>query len=84
MLGPLALIWVQVVPLIFISVAQPAVEHLIEWIMKRSGDISQVSWPTLLGSGPLVLVVGFLLFWLAWGLEPLLFIARFPAKKATA
>lgn len=83
-LGPLALIWVQVVPLIFISVAQPAVEHLIEWIMKRSGDISQVSWPTLLGSGPLVLVVGFLLFWLAWGLEPLLFIARFPAKKATA
>ena len=35
---------------------------------------------TLLTSGPLILVVSFLLFFLCWGLKPFLFIARYPAK----
>jgi hypothetical protein len=79
LLGPIALAWVQLVPLIFIEVAQPAVENLIEWTMKGK-ELGDVSWPALLGSGPLILSLGFLVFWAFWGLKPLLFIAKYPAK----
>lgn len=79
LLGPIALVWVELVPLLFALVAQPALEHLTEWTMKGK-TLADVSWPALLGSGPLILVFGFLLLWLCWGLKPFLFIARFPAK----
>jgi hypothetical protein len=78
-LGPIALAWIQSIPIVFIAVAKPAVENFIDWSMK-SGEPADIDWSTLLTSGPLVLVIGFLLVWLCWGLGPLLFLARYPTK----
>jgi hypothetical protein len=77
--GTLAVVWLQLTPLLFIEIAKPAAEKLIEYSV-GSGDTSHLNWPMLLSSGPLLLGVGFFLFWLCWGLKPLLFIARFPVK----
>lgn len=72
--GTLSLLWAFILPLLYISFAQPAVESLIE----SQVEGGEINWSMLLLSGPLVLTVGFLVFfWLVRGLKAMLYIIRF-------
>jgi hypothetical protein len=76
--GLLSLAWVLAFPLLYILGAQPAVGELIEVLTK--GD--EIPWGLLLTSGPVVLVLGFvLLLWAARGLKALAFLAKYKVPK---
>lgn len=76
--GLVSLAWALAFPLLYILGAQPAVGQLIEVLTK--GD--EIPWALLLTSGPLVLVLGFvLLLWAARGLRALAFLAKYKVPK---
>lgn len=79
--GLLSLGWALAFPLLYILVAQPAVGKLIEAL--TTGD--DIAWGLLLTSGPVVLVLGFvLLLWAARGMKALAFLAKHKVPKLGA
>ncbi|MFO0747143.1 MAG: hypothetical protein U1F43_15990 [Myxococcota bacterium] len=82
--GPIAAVWVQVLPVIFIFIAGIVVDAVVS---VRHDEA--VSWGALLLTGPVAMVVGLPLFvWLAQGFRALKFLRKFdhlqgsPEKKA--
>ncbi|MFN3198292.1 MAG: hypothetical protein ACE366_07710 [Bradymonadia bacterium] len=72
--GFISLLWAFILPPIYISFAQPAVEALID--SQTSGD--DISFSSLLLTGPLILTLGFIVFfWLVRGLKAMMFIIKF-------
>jgi hypothetical protein len=77
--GTGAVVLVQLIPLVFVFIAQWGLEKINTHVMAGVTDASQVSWSTLMLAGPLFLVVGYLaVFWAARGVKAIVYLKRYP------
>jgi hypothetical protein len=75
--GSAAALWTLVFPLIYIEVAE-RITHVLE----KSAEEKDPSWTFLLLSGPVLLVLGFLVaFWAARGLKGMGFLLKYNVKN---
>jgi hypothetical protein len=73
--GTLSLLWAQVLPLLFVAIAQEGIGKLIDVLTDGGGE---PPWTALLLSGPAILVFGFIaVFWAARGLKAITFILKY-------
>lgn len=87
--GALAALWSQLLPLLYITAALPAIGWLAErtmtkFVLNRAPEAQ--NWPFVLATGPAIFVVTFVLvFWLFRGMRSLGFLARYKvAGQASA
>lgn len=74
--GTVSLVWVQVLPLLFVAIAQEGIGKLIDALTEGGGE--DLPWTAILLSGPAILVIGFgLVFWAGRGLAGVKFILRY-------
>jgi len=80
--GTLALVWAQLLPLLFVAIAQEGVGKLIDALTSGDGD---PPWSAILLSGPAILVLGFIVvFWAARGLAGIGFIMKYKPQEIGA
>src|SRR5262249_39544495 len=73
--GVLSLVWAQVLPLVFVAIAQEGVGKLIDKLTDGASPDAPPPWAAILLSGPAILVFGFIVvFWAARGLKAITFI----------
>lgn len=80
--GTLALVWAQLLPLLFVAIAQEGVGKLIDALTSGDGD---PPWSAILLSGPGILVLGFIVvFWAARGLAGIRFVLKYKPQEIGA
>jgi hypothetical protein len=76
--GPVSILVAQVVPWLYLLLAEWVIEKINDKMMAGVTDPSQISWKAIMLMGPLVLVVGFLaVFWAARGFKALKFLIAY-------
>ena len=86
--GTASAVWAQVLPVLYILVAVEA----IGWFAEKSVDrflvqpgVENANWPFILSTGPALFIVTFgLIFWLAWGVRSLRFLAGYRVEGPPA
>ncbi|HUJ57592.1 MAG TPA: hypothetical protein VLX92_03855 [Kofleriaceae bacterium] len=77
-LGTLCVLVAQLVPWLYIAIAEWGIDKIDDKLTANVGDASQVPWTAIMLIGPLVLVIGFVVFF--WGtraLRAVVFLARY-------
>ncbi|HTJ45924.1 MAG TPA: hypothetical protein VL463_27660 [Kofleriaceae bacterium] len=83
--GTASVLIVQLIPLVFVFIAQLGLEKINTSLMSGVTDASEVNWTMLMLAGPLFLVVGYVaVFWAARGLEGIVFLQRYEVKPRAA
>jgi small-conductance mechanosensitive channel len=78
-----SVLFVQLFPLLFVLVAEFALDKINDTLMSGIKDADAVPWTKIMLAGPLFLVVAFaLLFWAARGFKAIGFLAGYKIKKA--
>jgi hypothetical protein len=78
-----ALLVAQVVPWLYLVLAERGIEKLNDKMTNGITDAAQLPWGKIMLSGPLILVVGFVvMFWAARGWKALAFLARYKPNEA--
>lgn len=77
--GSVALVWAQLLPILFVAAAQEGIGALIDALTK--GD--DIPWTAVLVSGPAILVFGFIaVYWAARGIKAVVFIMKYRPQDA--
>jgi Na+/proline symporter len=83
--GTLALVWAQVLPLIFVAVAESGIDKLIDKLTEGASAEAAPPWGAILLSGPAILVFGFIVvFWAARGLAAVKFVMKYKPQDVGA
>jgi hypothetical protein len=83
--GTISMLWTMLFPFLYILVAKPGVDKFSEKITEGVTDPAQMKWGELMLGGPLILVVGFLVFLFATqGIRSLMFLAKYKPKTVLA
>jgi hypothetical protein len=73
----------QVVPWLYLLVAERVLEKINDKLTDGVTDASQISWSAIMLVGPLFLIVGFLaMFWAARGIKSIMFLAKYKPAAA--
>jgi hypothetical protein len=80
-----AVLFVQVFPLLFILVAEKALDRINESLLSNIKDADAVPWTKIMLAGPLFLVAAYMLmFWGARGIKAIGFLFSYKVKPKTA
>lgn len=83
--GVLALVWAQLLPLLFVAIAQEGIGALIDKLTDGASADAAPPWSAILLSGPAILVFGFIVvFWAARGLKAITFIMKYRPQDVGA
>jgi hypothetical protein len=78
-------LFVQVFPLLFILVAEKALDRINESLLSNIKDADAVPWTKIMLAGPLFLVAAYMLmFWGARGIKAIGFLFSYKVKPKTA
>jgi hypothetical protein len=84
-LGVPAVLFVQLLPWLFVVVADKVLNKIDASILDGVTDASKISWGKLMLAGPLFLVVGYvLMFWAARGIKAIRFLKSYDPRGAAA
>lgn len=76
--GVLSALWAQLLPVLYILASVPAIGWFVEKSVERFLNESTQNWAFILGTGPAMFIVTFLLvFWIGRGISALGFLARY-------
>ena len=82
--GSVSVVVAQLVPWLFILIADWGLDKLDEKLVGDATDASQIPWSAIMLLGPILLVAGFVaVFWAARGLKSVLFLAKYKVPPAT-
>jgi hypothetical protein len=80
-----SVLFVQVFPLVFILVAQKALERINDSLLSNIKDADAVPWTKIMLAGPFFLVAAYMLmFWGARGIKAIGFLLSYKVKPKTA
>ena len=79
--GVLSALWAQVLPVLYILASVPAIGWFVEKSVERFLNETTQNWAFILGTGPAMFIVTFLLvFWIGRGISALGFLARYKVE----
>jgi len=79
--GVLSALWAQVLPVLYILASVPAIGWFVEKSVDRFLNEKTQNWAFILGTGPAMFIVTFLLvFWVARGVSALGFLAKYKVE----
>ncbi len=75
----------QLLPLVYVFIGTAGVQMIERKVMAAGSDAEKINWTMLMLTTPLLLVVGFVVFfWAARGLKAIAFMARYKVKQKPA
>ena len=79
--GVLSALWAQVLPVLYILASVPAIGWFVEKSVERFLNENTQNWAFILGTGPAMFIVTFLLvFWVGRGVSALGFLAKYKVE----